>query len=317
MLSSNDIRVASDDHIRMDAVHHIWVASLADCADQSVLDANIGLVNPGPVNNQRVRDHDVKTVLIRPATRLSHAIANRLATAKSALITVRSEILLHFNPKIRSSQSHAISNRRSIDRNIVRSVHRKRLQYPISRRLRNMQEATLLQALQERSRDRLIVNMSSSQAISALDDLIARDPHQSHSLRVSRLKPHTRAPRNVQPEPSRPHAIELQHRVDFHEMEVASNLDRPVSLARNLQTNPFPPRTERNPPLLAFDRNDSTRLPLSLVDTHILQRPRELVLRRHRQEAPVQRALQISVIARDRVVDCDQVCSVDEVAFDL
>jgi hypothetical protein len=180
-----------------------------------------------------------------------------------------------------------------------------------------MQEASLLQALQERSRNRLVVNMSSRQTVSTLDDLIARDPHQSHSLGISRLESHTRAARNIQPEPSRPHAIKLQHRVDFHEMKVASDLNRAVSLARNLQTNPLPPRTERNPPLLAFNRDNSTGLPLRLVDTHILQRPREPVLRRHRQKAPVQRALQVSIVARDRVVYCDQVCSVDEVAFDL
>lgn len=98
VFGSDDIRIATDHHFGVDALHHVRITGLANAADEPVLYTNIGFVNPGPVHDERIRHHNIEAVLVRPASCLSHTIANSLATAEGTFIAIRSEILLHLYP---------------------------------------------------------------------------------------------------------------------------------------------------------------------------------------------------------------------------
>src|ERR1700742_4143051 len=47
----DDIRAGTDDHIGMNAIHNVGIASLADSNDHTMLDTNIRLVNARPIND--------------------------------------------------------------------------------------------------------------------------------------------------------------------------------------------------------------------------------------------------------------------------
>ena len=48
----------ADDQVGRDARHHVRIAGLADAGDAPVLDADVGLVDAGPVDDERVGDHE-------------------------------------------------------------------------------------------------------------------------------------------------------------------------------------------------------------------------------------------------------------------
>ena len=50
----------ADDHAVGDAGHHVGVAGLADAGDPAALDADVGLVDAGPVDDERVGDDAVE-----------------------------------------------------------------------------------------------------------------------------------------------------------------------------------------------------------------------------------------------------------------
>ncbi len=85
---------ANDDiHI----VLNVGVARLANGVDFAVFDADVGLDNAPPVENQGVGNHQVYRPGVAPDRRLTHAVADHLAAAKFHLIPVGGEVLLDFN----------------------------------------------------------------------------------------------------------------------------------------------------------------------------------------------------------------------------
>ena len=81
------------------AIHDIWIASLANARDETVLDTNVGLVDTRPIDDQRIGNDGVNDLFVLSTRRLSHALTDRLATTKRALITISCQILLNLDPQ--------------------------------------------------------------------------------------------------------------------------------------------------------------------------------------------------------------------------
>ena len=79
----------------------------------------------------------------------------------------------------------------------------------------------------------------------------------------------------------------------------------PIPLTHNLQLNPLASLIQLDPPALPLHGDHCPGLLQALI--HACFGQRELVVGRHGQEGPVQRFLEISVVAADRVMYGDEV----------
>ena len=111
----------ADDHPRIDALHHVGIARLADAGDPAVLDADVGLVDAGVVDDQGVGDHAIQRVGLAHARGLAHAVAEHLAAAEFALVAVDGEVVLDFQPQFRVAEANAVAGRRSVDLGVMRA----------------------------------------------------------------------------------------------------------------------------------------------------------------------------------------------------
>ena len=108
-LAGDDLGARSD--IECHAVLDVRVAGAADGGYVAVLDADVGLVDPGIVDNQRVGDDGVDC-LGAGKLRLALSVADDLAAAELHL-AAGGQILLNFNDEIGISEAHAIACGRS------------------------------------------------------------------------------------------------------------------------------------------------------------------------------------------------------------
>ena len=60
----------ADDHRRAHTDHHRRVACLADADDAARLDADIGFVDAGPIDDEGIRDHEIERIGIVGASEL-------------------------------------------------------------------------------------------------------------------------------------------------------------------------------------------------------------------------------------------------------
>ena len=311
-LASNNISTTAHNHVGRYAVHDIWVSCLADAHDDALLDANVGLVDARVVHDERVGDDHVQTLSIRTASRLSHALAQRLSAAKLALVAIHRHIPLDLNPEIRAPETDPITYRRS-EHSSIRSAlhHRRRQQDRIRRRLRHMREPRLLQPRHDVV-DAPELDAARREVVPPADDLVPANLDQRDRLRVAGLEAHRRARGDVQTQAVGLGAVELQLGIRLDEVVVRPDLDRPVALARHLQLDPLPVLVDGD---LPRDRHHGARLARGLV----LGRHRhgEQALVRHGQEAPVQRAREVPVLGGDGVVHGDEVRARGERALDL
>ena len=111
------------DHVRRHAGHHIRIAGLADAGDSSVLHAHVRLVDAGPVDDERVGDHEVERVGLGHAGRLSHAVAQHLAAAELAFVAVDGVVALDFGDEIGIAEPDPIARRRSVDVGVMPPRH--------------------------------------------------------------------------------------------------------------------------------------------------------------------------------------------------
>ena len=105
----------ADDHPRRDAGHDVGIAGLADAGDAAVLDADVGLADAGPVDDQRVGDDAVERVGIADAGGLAHAVAEHLAAAELALVAVDRGVVLDLGDETGVAEADAIAGRGSVD----------------------------------------------------------------------------------------------------------------------------------------------------------------------------------------------------------
>lgn len=314
VLASNNISTTTDDHTVRDTVHNIRIAGFANTHDQTLLDTNVGLVYARVIDDERVRDDEIETVVVEAPAHLPHAFAQRLAAAELALVTIRRHVPLYFDPEVRRAQSHAITCRGAKHGAIRRPVHGGRLGFSETQagcRLRRMREPGLLQ-VRDDGFDAVEINMPRGEVVSATNHAMTANLDERDGLGVAGLESHRRAGRDVEAAAVRQLTVERELRVRLDEVVMASHLDRSVPCARDLDPDASPPFVEGN---AALDHHHGPGGVLGVV--YRRRRPREQIGRRHGQEAAVERLGEVPVLRGDRVVHGDQICACRERALDL
>ena len=108
-----------DHHVCRHARHDVGIAGLPDAGNPSALDADVGLVNAGPVDDERVRDDHVERVVFADARRLSHAVAQDLAAAELAFVAVHRVIAFDLRDEVGVAEPYAIAGGRSENGGVV------------------------------------------------------------------------------------------------------------------------------------------------------------------------------------------------------
>ena len=109
------------DEPRIDAVHHIGIAGLADADDAAVLDADIAFDDA----DDRVDDGDIAQQEIERTLGAGDtggepgAVTQRLAAAMQAFIAIDREVFLDDRDQRRVAQPDPVAGGRSIHRGII------------------------------------------------------------------------------------------------------------------------------------------------------------------------------------------------------
>ncbi len=114
LLASYHLGGDADDHPLIDPRHDIRVAGFADSGDAPVLDADIGLVDAGIVEHQRIGNHQIQRLILARSALLAHSIAQDLAAAKLALFAVDGVILLDLDDQVGISQADPVAGGRPV-----------------------------------------------------------------------------------------------------------------------------------------------------------------------------------------------------------
>ncbi len=165
------------------------------------LDAHVGLVDAGPVDDQRVGNDQVERLFLADARRLSHPVPQHFAASKFALVAVHRAVAFHFGNQIGVGEPYAVAGCRPVDIGIMTPGHAIAHNRP--------PRTTRLPAI------------STSETV----------------FRFSRLEPNGRAGRDVEPTSFGGCPVELERPVRLSEVIVASYLDRPVSSVDHAQLN--------------------------------------------------------------------------------
>ena len=94
-----------------------WVSGLPALpmrGDAAVLQADVGLVDAGVVDDQRVGDDRVDGALGARRLRLAHAVADHLAAAELHLFAVDGEIAFDLDDEFGVGQPHLVAGRRAV-----------------------------------------------------------------------------------------------------------------------------------------------------------------------------------------------------------
>ena len=105
-LARDDLGRRADHDV--DAGLNVGIAGLADGADATVLDADVGFDDAPVIDDQRVGDHRVGHVA-GAALALPHAVADHLAAAELHLLAVDGVVLLDLDPQIGVRQAGRLS----------------------------------------------------------------------------------------------------------------------------------------------------------------------------------------------------------------
>src|ERR1035437_8113593 len=105
-LAGDDLGARADDDV--DARLDIRIARLADAADASVFERDVGLDDAPVIDDHRVGDHGVGAVL-RHALALAHAVADDLATAELHFLAIDRMVLLDLDPQAGIGEAHAVA----------------------------------------------------------------------------------------------------------------------------------------------------------------------------------------------------------------
>src|SRR5450755_3918105 len=118
-------------------------------------------------------------------------------------------------------------------------------------------EAALLGPFKRRLAYSGIRAQSVGEVIQAGQFAATAECHERYFLPGAGLEPHRSAGGNIQPHAERGGPIELHGLVDLEEMEVRTNLDRPVAGVTRLQSDRAAARVELD---AAIDGGDETRM---------------------------------------------------------
>jgi hypothetical protein len=98
MFARNHICAIPDYKVRIHAIHHVRISRFAYAHDHAIFDTNVGLVDPGPVDNQSVGDHGIQAFFVGPSTCLTHTFSQGLAASKGTFIAVPRHIFFYLDP---------------------------------------------------------------------------------------------------------------------------------------------------------------------------------------------------------------------------
>ena len=113
-LARDNLRVRAHHQLRVHAGHQRRVARFANRSDVAVFDADVGLDDAPVIDEQRIRDQQVRR-LVRPGLRrLPHAVAQHLATAEFDLVSVYGQIAFHLDEQLRVGQAHTVAGRGAV-----------------------------------------------------------------------------------------------------------------------------------------------------------------------------------------------------------
>lgn len=305
-LGGDDVGTAADNHVGGDAVHDVRAPGLANADNEAVLDANVGLVDAGPVDNQGVGNDDVERLGVAAARGLAHALAQRLAAAKLALVAVRGHVALDLDPEVGVAEADEVAGGGAEHGGVGGAVHLEHVDVDgVAARvgLGDMREPGRLQTGHDVSRAPALDD-ARGEAVAAAHNAPAAHLDERHRLGVARLEAHRGACRNVQPVAVRAPAVKLQLRVDLDEVVVRADLDGAVALARDAQPDPRAVLVQHH---AAAHRHHGPGLLVQRVLR--VRRQRERLRVRHGEEAAVQRTPQVAVVGGDGVVDGDEICA--------
>ena len=214
----------ADDHPVGDAGHHVRVAGLADAGDAAVLDADVGLADAGPVDDQRVGDDAVERAARR--RRRPPGPCRRAAPCRRRTCTRRRRRSRRARPRRRGPCRRAGPGRRWSGRRCRRSAGgRCGGSSPLLPGRRTAASRTAATAARAPS-------SVTGPSARALPPRMTRSPAIATSvtvLRLARLEAHRGAGRNVEPHAVGGAAIEHERAVGLDEVIVAADLNRPIA----------------------------------------------------------------------------------------
>ena len=92
----------------------VGVAGLADPGDPAVAQPDVGLVDAGPVDDQRVGEDGVDGALGARGLGLAHAVADHLAAAELHLLAVGGEVALDLDDELGVGEADAVAGGRAV-----------------------------------------------------------------------------------------------------------------------------------------------------------------------------------------------------------
>ena len=108
---------ADDD---VDTRLRVGVACLADRLDAAIPQADIRLVDPGPIKDQRIGNDGIHSPRGAGCLRLPHAVTDHLAPAEFHFLPIGTgEVALHLNDQIGIGQPHTVSGGGAIHGGII------------------------------------------------------------------------------------------------------------------------------------------------------------------------------------------------------
>jgi hypothetical protein len=91
----------------------VGVAGLADGGDAAVLQADIGLVDAGVIDDQRIGDDGVDGAIGAGDLGLAHAVADHLAAAELHLLAIGGEVLLDLDEEFGVGKADLVAGGRT------------------------------------------------------------------------------------------------------------------------------------------------------------------------------------------------------------
>lgn len=220
-LSSNDIGVGADYHVRVNTVHDVRVASFANSYDNTILDTDISLIDTSVINNQSIGEDQVQAVDIRASRGLTHAIANTLTAAKGALVAISGKVFLNSDPQIGGTQADEVTGGGAKHGDVSFTLESEQVKVSgITSRLWGVMEPTLLQFLDKTFGNPSIMEGASSKTITSLDNLVSADLNEIDGLGVTRLETDRGSSSNVQSVAKGSDTIKVQQRIGLDKVVV-------------------------------------------------------------------------------------------------
>src|SRR5271165_4134423 len=91
---------SADDKVRVHGILRAGIAGFSDFDDAAIADSDVGFDDAPVIDNEGVRDDQIKRAVLRFADRsgaLPHAVANYFASAESDFVAIDGVIALYFD----------------------------------------------------------------------------------------------------------------------------------------------------------------------------------------------------------------------------